>query len=434
MDDVILAVATDRPVLINRDPGPDETGVPIDTLLALEVIDPGPNGIDRGQTRVWVDGQLAFDGSAAPELAPAFAGPAAGAAQTGDTLRIVLDPVLPFASQADVQVRVVSAVAGGGGALDEPYRFTIEDRTAPRVIAAQAIAQRAVRIAFDEPVVVTDPLSFSFAPVDLPAVPVAPVAATPSGTLVTVQLDTEMTPDVPYRVTAAGVADLSGNPPLPPHDAASFAGFRPQRPRDRRFDLWSMLPRHNRRTDHTGDLRRFIACLQEVVDLLLADVDRFPDLFDLERAPAPFLDLILADLGNPFRFDLGDLAKRRLAAVLVEIYRQKGTAPGIRNAIRFFLGLEIEILPFAADTLVLGISELGVDWILGPSGRFARYAFNIQVFVPLTPTQRHQLRSIVSLSKPAHTHFVELVEPRLPPTYEHWELGISELGISTDLH
>ena len=434
VDDVTLAVTTDRPVLLNRDPGPGEAGIPIDAPLALEIIDPGPDGIDRSQTRIWVDGRLAFDGGAAPELAPAFDGPAAGVAQSADSLRVVLDPVLPFASQAEVHVRVVSAVAGGGHDLDETYSFSIEDRTAPRVITAQATAQKTVRIAFDEPVAVTDPKGFTFTPLDLPAVPIAPVAASVSGSLVTVVLDTEMTPDVRYRVTVAGVADPSGNPPLPPNDATNFAGFRPQRPRDRRFDLWSMLPRHNRRVDDTGDLRRFIACLQEVVDLLLAEVDRFPDLFDLERAPAPFLDLILADLGNPFLFDLSDLGKRRLASVLVEIYQQKGTAPGIQNAVRFFLGLEITILPFAADTLVLGVSELGVDWILGPSDRFARYAFNIHVSVPLTDAQRHQLRSIVNLSKPAHTHFVDLIEPSQPPTYDHWEIGISELGLSTILH
>lgn len=95
--------------------------------------------------------------------------------------------------------------------------------------------------------------------------------------------------------------------------------------------------------DHTGDLFRFIACLQEVTNLLLADVDRWPDIFDLERAPEAFVDLILRDLGNPFPFELDAMGKRRLASVLVEMYRQKGTAKGIQNAIRFFLGIDPRI-------------------------------------------------------------------------------------------
>jgi phage tail-like protein len=196
-----------------------------------------------------------------------------------------------------------------------------------------------------------------------------------------------------------------------------------------------MLPEHNRRNDETGDLRRFIACLQEVLDLLLADSDRFPDLFDYERAPETYLDCILADLGNPFSFDLDVLARRRLAAILVEMYSQKGTAKGIKNAVRFFLGIEISAIAlFNGDTLVLGESELGVDWILGPSDRFARYAFDIKVSRVLTATERKQLRTIVEYLKPAHTHFVDLLEPVTVVVSEYWEIGVSELGVTTLLH
>jgi len=212
-------------------------------------------------------------------------------------------------------------------------------------------------------------------------------------------------------------------------------GFRPARPEARRFDLWSMLPKHNRREDQTGDLWRFIACLQEVTDLLLVEVDRFPEVFDLERAPEAFVELILADLGNPFLFDLDALGKRRLASVLVEMYRQKGTARGIINAVRFFLGVEIQaVSAYASEALVLGESELGVDWVLGPSSRFALYAFDVFVDVPLTDAERKQLRAIVEYLKPAHTHFVDLIEPGLLPVFDHWELGVSELGWTTDLH
>jgi phage tail-like protein len=283
--------------------------------------------------------------------------------------------------------------------------------------------------------VVTDPTGFAFSALDTPAVPIAPIAAETNGSVILIDLDTEMTPEVHYQVIVSGVSDLHGNSVMAPFDRTIFTGFLPSRPQERRFDLWSMLPKHNRRSDVTGDLWKFIACLQEPLDLLLAEVDRFPDLFDIERAPEPFLDAILADLGDPFPFDLDALSKRRLASVLVEMYRQKGTAIGIRNAIRFFLGIEVEsVTPFAGTTLVLGESELGVDWELGPSDRFARYAFDVTVSVPLTDTQRCQLRTIVHYMRPAHTHFVELIEPRAPTTFDHWELGISELGESSYLH
>lgn len=434
-DTIAAVVAVSRPLLVNRDPGPDETGVLLESAIALEVLDTGTDGIDRGATKVWIDGVLAFDGGTVPEVQAGFDGPRAEVIETSDTLRIVLDPLTPFVSEAVVTVRVVSQTTGGGHSLDRTYTFTAEDRTAPRVVSAQAVAPREVQVGFDEEVAITDISGFSLDAQRFPSVSVIPIDAVTRGAVVTLTLHTEMTPDVPYRVVVTGVEDLFGNPILAPDNTTTFLGFRPPRPAPRRFDLWSMLPRHNRRTDDTGDLRRFIASLQEVLDLLLAEVDRFPDIFDLERAPGSFLDLILRDLGNPFPFELDELAKRRLSSVLVEMYRQKGTAIGIENAIRFFLGIDITaITAFTGTTLVLGESELGVDWELGPSDLFARYAFDVEVDVPLSDTERRQIRAIVDYLKPAHTHFVDLIEPGVPLSYDHWELGVSELGVESELH
>jgi phage tail-like protein len=430
VESVAATVESERPLLVNRHPGPDETDVPINATIALELVDSGQNGIDASATRVWVDGVLAFEGS----IMPPFAGPRADVQQTADTLSITLDPVGPLASLATVSVRVVSDLVGGGFPFDQTYSFQVEDRTAPKLLAAIAVAPTVIRLGFDEPVLV-DPTAVQLEALDFPAVPIRAVSATAAGTLVDVSVVPEMTPEVRYQLVATGTHDAKGNVILPPFDRIVFQGFRPPRPPRRRFDLWSMLPKHNRRSDTTGDLARFIACLQEVTDLLLAEVDRYPDLWDIERAPSPFLDLILQDLGNPFPFDLDDLSKRRLAAVLVEMYQQKGTAIGIRNAIRFFLGIDIQAITGLASTaLELGISELGVDWELGPSDRFARYAFDIIVGRVLTVTERKHLRAIVNYLKPAHTHFVNLIEPFPPIVPDHWELGISEVGPESALH
>jgi phage tail-like protein len=435
LDAVAAIVASSRPLLANRDPGPGEKGVPLRTTVALEVIDPGADGVDRTATKVWIDGVVAFDGTQTPPVSPAFAGTRASVGETGDTLRLVLDPVVPFASQAHLRVRVVSRTKGGAAALDETYSLELEDRTAPKLVAGVATDPRTLRLAFDEAVAVLDLAAIAITALDAPAVPLTVIAAIATETTVDVTVSTEMTPDTRYRVVAGGIADVAGNPTAPPWNEVVVVGFRPPRPATRRFDLWSMLPKHNRRSDTTGDLARFIACLQEITDLLLADVDRFADIFDLERAPEPFLDLILRDLGNPFPFDLDTLAKRRLAAVLVEMYRQKGTAPGIRNAIRFFLGVDITaITGLAESALVLGESELGVDWELGPSDRFARYAFSIVVARVLAALERKQLRAIVEYLKPAHTHFVDLVEPVPSIVADDWEIGVSELGTTSLLH
>jgi len=435
IDNAVTQEAVGTPALLNRDPCPDESGVPIESRVALEILDTGPDGIDRSATRVWVNDALAFEGGGAPELQLGYDGPEALITETADTLRVVLHPTVFFQSLQSVTVRVLSETVGGANTLDTHYSFEVEDRSAPKLLAAQATDAFTVRLSFDEPVTAPAGAVFQLAPQSAPAVTSQVASATSAASMLILTLDKEMSPDVGYLLTVSGVLDAFGNLILPPHDRVLFTGFRPARPSDRRFHLWTMLPHHNRRDDQTGDLWRFIASLQEVLDLMVAEVDRFPDIFDLERAPEPFLDLILQDLGNPFPFDLDALSKRRLAAVLVEMYRQKGTAVGIENAIRFFLDIDVEaITPFTGTTLVLGESELGVDWELGPSDSFARYAFDVIVDQVLTDTQRSQLRAIVEYLKPAHTHFVDLVEPIPQGGFDHWVIGESELGWNTLLH
>jgi phage tail-like protein len=246
-------------------------------------------------------------------------------------------------------------------------------------------------------------------------------------------LEAPLSPGILYEARAVGVADARGHAIPLPGDTARFSAFRPPRPDRRKFDLWSMLPKHNRRLDTSGELQRFIGCLQEVTDWLLAELDAMADLPDIERAPEWIVDRILVDLGNPFDLPLSLLEKRRLASMLVSIYKQKGT--GIKNAIRFFLGIEdLDITPLAATALVLGESQLGEDWELGPSARFARYAFEIRVGRVLTDDERAAITAIVRYSKPAHTHLTRIAEPVAPPTFDHWEMGISELGSESILH
>jgi phage tail-like protein len=246
--------------------------------------------------------------------------------------------------------------------------------------------------------------------------------------------DIPLTPAASYRVDVEGVADVSGAVIGAADGAAVFTGFVPPRPANRMFDLYRFLPEINRREDETGDLQRFLACLQEVTDLVLVDIDRFTDILDPDLAPEPFVDLMLGELGDPFAFDLSTVDKRRLLNVLVAMYREKGTAPGIVNAVRFFLGLEVQITAYAGEALTLGDSMLGEDWVLGPSSLFAALAFEVVSPRLLSTEERRRLRQIVDYLKPAQTHFARLVEPVPPETVDDVELGQSELGENWILH
>jgi phage tail-like protein len=442
VDAVLLDPTAARPALINRDPEPAETQVPVDTSVALEVTDVGPDGVDVAATQVFVGGVLAFSGGV---FQVGFTGAdSAVAFPLPDTLRLVVDPLVPFTSLQLVEIRVVTQTAGGAFRLDTTWSFRCEDLTAPRVVGAQARELRRVRVSFDEPVKQEDagafddalnPALYSLASLSAPAVG-AGVERVESVTSSSVDLLTEpeLTPGAGYRVTVVDVVDLFGNPIAAPGNTADFTGWVPPRPARRRFELYQLLPALNRREDETGDLHRFLSCLQEVTELLVHGVDGFTDILDPDVAPEAFVDLMLVDLGNPFPFDLTLVDKRRLLNVLVAIYREKGTAVGITNAIRFFLGLEVEIHTYSGEALVLGESLLGEDWVLGPGGKFAAYAFEVVAPRALSKEERQRIRAIVEYMKPAHTHLARLVEPTLPEVIDNVELGLSELGEAWQMH
>ena len=81
------------------------------------------------------------------------------------------------------------------------------------------------------------------------------------------------------------------------------------------------------------------------------------------------------------------LQKRKLIRLLVPIFQQRGTIPGVVNTIRFFTGITVTVSTYDGVTMALGESQLGVDWILGPGTSFALYAFQIESPVSLTAEQ-----------------------------------------------
>jgi phage tail-like protein len=415
--------------VINRDPTPDERGVPLESVITLEIALLDDSTLVLDSVEVLINGAAAFQNQA-PQSG--FDGPRAGLQTRAQSVMIALDLTKPFESQARVIVRVLANTASGA-ALDETYAFTTEDRVAPKLVAAVAQTPRLLRLSFDEPIQIASPDGVRLTPVDLPSVTPRVESALATDNILDLTLDTEMTPDARYEVWAHGVADRVGNGCAPPFDRVTVRGFRPERPSNRRFDLWEMLPRFNRREDTTGDLWRFIACLQDVTDLLLADIDRMSDRWDIDRVTERDLDLILQDIGNPFDLSLDLTSKRRLAGCLVAMYRDKGTARGIRDAVRFFLGIEVQIVTFTDTSMRLGESALNDDWELGTDDRRLRFAFSVRAPSLLTQIERDHIRILVNYLKPAHTHLWGILEPENATPSLMWEVGVSLLGDATFL-
>lgn len=301
---------------------------------------------------------------------------------------------------------------------------------ATAIDSATAIAPRVVRVVFNSACAddtAIDPEAWTLAlgaATDLPfytpsAVSVVGVDSLSVPTTVDVTLDQEPTPDVLYSLSCAGVTGIAEDSI---HNVGLFWPLVPAAPEERDFSIIDIVPEINVSEDTSGDLANFAACLQEVANLLWSDIDRWGSIFDIDKAPDDFIELILTALGSPIELpDLTPAEKRKLCSVLVEIYRKKSSFPGIKAAIKFFLGLPAQVANFYGMGFILGDGDLahgdypgagGGDlgtWILGGGDA---WSFTVKCGTPggvaLTSSEIQRVTELVEKMKPSVSKMAHL--------------------------
>lgn len=249
--------------------------------------------------------------------------------------------------------------------------------------------------------------------------PVVIDAETISTTEIELTLHTDITQNRLYNFYASSVWDLNENEINTANlEFTTEALSIPKGRVDEAFSMVDMIPPANLEEDTTGDLTRLLQVLDEPLQLMLYDIDRFSDIMDIDLVDDSNLDAMLNHYGNPFSFayNLESIEKRRLIDVLVASYKKKGTEVGLENLANYVLGITIDIQP-ARDVdgqWVLGVGQLGSTSILGPGHSYLLYSFDVEVSSPitgLTDNQRLWLVEMIEWGKPAHTHFIRLIEP-----------------------
>lgn len=433
----------------NRLPPPNEIAVPHSRPnFQFELINTSGTPIDLTITTIIVNGVVAF------QMAGWVAPFTAGDITIPDTdshdllFTVPLDVLAPFVSEQPINVIVNSGVSGVT-TCEQSWVFYMADIFNPTVLSAQARDLKTVRVFFSEAMTlesISDPSFYFFAAQTIPAVPLQAIAVTVINNYsVDVTVDIEMSMSAVYRVTVEGAYDLQENIINPAANFADFDAYRCAQPPGRSFLLWDKLPQMNKRDDDaTVDkpLRKFVLCIQDLIDLLLCEIDHWTDIIDIDVAPENFVDAMLADLGNPFLFvDLTLNQKRKLGRILIEIYKQKGTAPGVINAIRFFTGIEVTLDIFNyRDFWQIGVHYLNVNTIIGPGiGSPLWYSFFIVSTTILTQEQRDIIFKIADYMKCAHEHIIGIREPNGTPgddgptTTTYWRIGVHLLGTETIL-
>ncbi len=299
-------------------------------------------------------------------------------------------------------------------------------RTAPRQWTSDG--ERTLEFGFDEAAQVLDPAGCQIAPREFPAM----VAAEADGARVRLTQGTGLTPDVRrLRGRGRGRRRPLRQPILAPFDRETVHGFRPACPEARRFDLRGMnCP--STIAARTGPAT-FIACLAGG-HRPAAHRDRFPRCSTSSRRWRASSTSSSPTSANPFPFDFDEFGKRRVASVLVECtadgdrarHHQRGPLfPRRRDRGRHRLRRRGPRARRGRSSASTGAR---------PSSRFACCPFDVLIGGPFTDARSKQLRANVEYLKPAHIHFVTLVEPSPPAFVDHWELGVTEVGVTTDLH
>lgn len=343
-------------VVYNREPAPDERSFALDRPLYFELGYVGAFPVPT-DVELRVDGVLAWSSGGGWQngWSGTVATPHARIQQFTAT------PPSNWTEGATVTCLVESATVG----LAETWSFRAYDESPPLIASVQARGVRLLRVTFNEPVrmesasAATDalnPANYRFDRQSRPAVEVEAVSVARVGdSTVDVTTDIELTFGAPYLLQVANVVDLEGNAFLPPNNDATFDAYSPLYPTGRRFRIDEYVPAMNRAEDTTGELQLTLAVVQEVLNLLLYGIDNWTDILDVDEAPERYLDALLTGLGNPFdRFVLSVADKRRLIRLLVAIYKLKGTARGIVDVVRFFLGVDVVIETFNGEGWEIG--------------------------------------------------------------------------------
>ena len=101
-----------------------------------------------------------------------------------------------------------------------------------------------------------------------------------------------------------------------------------------------------------GQLQRFLKLVSFALDEVKGLIDAFPVMLNVDKTDADYLPLIAALVGIDFNYDIPIPRQREEIKRAVEVYKTKGTIPGIKRFCRNILGINSNICEWAARILM----------------------------------------------------------------------------------
>jgi phage tail-like protein len=169
-------------------------------------------------------------------------------------------------------------------------------------------------------------------------------------------------------------------------------------------------------------LQRFLLISAHLTSGIEEHLEFVHELFDPRITEARWLPWLASWLAMPLLEGWDEEKRREIVQRVPELYRLRGTARGLKLALRLFADVKAEIhegeWPYPG--MVIGRSStIGKDTVLSPPV-FVSQCFTVELPEEKTEVSRERLRTVQALvesEKPAHAHYA-LVFARTEETYE----------------
>jgi phage tail-like protein len=169
-------------------------------------------------------------------------------------------------------------------------------------------------------------------------------------------------------------------------------------------------------------LQRFLLISAHLTSGVEENLEFVHELFDPRITNAKWLPWLASWLAMPLLEGWSEEKRREIIQRTPELYRKRGTAEGLKLALRLFADVKAEIhegeWPYPG--LVIGRSStIGKDTVLSPPV-FVSQCFTVDLPDKKAEISRERLRTVQALvetEKPAHAHYA-LVFEETEPTYE----------------
>jgi phage tail-like protein len=169
-------------------------------------------------------------------------------------------------------------------------------------------------------------------------------------------------------------------------------------------------------------LQRFLLVSAHLTSGVEENLEFVHELFDPRLTEAKWLPWLASWLAMPLLEGWDEEKRREIVQRTPELYRKRGTAEGLKLALRLFADVKAEIhegeWPYPG--MVIGRSStIGKDTVLSPPV-FVSQCFTVELPEAKDGISRERLRTVQALvetEKPAHAHYA-LVFRQVEPTYE----------------